>query len=104
MNNNASHNLQVLWDQIYIIIRYWMVGSLCSFAIETTFPLSNFKTKHIFGILMARVKFLKPFGAPLAPQFLFIFFIAVEGGGKFFFSVFTFTAVEGVGFPNGRWR
>ena len=36
----------------------------CSSAIETTFPLSNFKTKHIFGILMERVKFLKPFGAP----------------------------------------
>ena len=24
--------------------------SVCPFAIETTFPLSNFKTKHIFGI------------------------------------------------------
>ena len=32
-----------------------------------TFPLSDFKTKHIFGILMERVKFLKPFGAPQAP-------------------------------------
>ena len=62
---------------IYILIRYWMLRpsvrlsvcpsvrlSVCSFAIETTFLLSNFKTKHIFGILMKRVKFLKPFGAP----------------------------------------
>ena len=32
-------------------------------AIVTTFPLSNFKTKHIFGIHMERVKFLKSFGA-----------------------------------------
>ena len=32
-----------------------------------TFPLSNFKTKHIFGILMKRVKFLKAFGAPQVP-------------------------------------
>ena len=31
------------------------------------FPLSNFKTKHIFGILVERVTFLKPFGAPQAP-------------------------------------
>ena len=37
--------------------------SVCSSTIETTFPLSNFKTKHIFGILMALRKFLKPFGA-----------------------------------------
>ena len=48
---------------IYILMRYW-VGlsirlSVCSCAIETTFPLSNFKTKHIFGILMALRKFLK---------------------------------------------
>ena len=55
---------------IYILIRYWMVRWLsvclwfCPFAIETTFPLSNFKTKYIFLILMKRVKFLKPFGAP----------------------------------------
>ena len=27
--------------------------SVCSSAIETTLPLSNFKTKHIFGTLMA---------------------------------------------------
>ena len=40
---------------------------VCPFAIETTFPLSNFKTKHIFGILVERVTFLKPFGAPQAP-------------------------------------
>ena len=78
---------------IYIIIRYWMVRWFflwfCLFAIEATFPLSNFKTKHIFGILMERVKFLKPFGEPQAPprrgaggapNFCLYFFIAAEGG------------------------
>jgi len=40
---------------------------VCPFAIETTFPLSNFKTKHIFGILMILRKFLKPW-APQAPR------------------------------------
>ena len=35
------------------------------------FPVVNFKTKHIFGILVERVMFLKPFGAPQAPEFLF---------------------------------
>ena len=39
---------------------------VCPFAIETTFPLSNFKIKHIFGILMTLRKFLKPW-APQAP-------------------------------------
>ena len=38
---------------IYILIPYWVALSVCLSAIETTFPLSNFKTKHIFGILMA---------------------------------------------------
>ena len=38
---------------IYILIRYWMLRPsvilwFCPFAIGTTFPLSNFKTKHIF--------------------------------------------------------
>ena len=45
---------------IYILIRYWVCQSVClcvcSCAIETTFPLFNFKTKHIFGILMAQRK------------------------------------------------
>ena len=61
--------------------------SVWSSAIETTFPLSNFKTKHIFGILIAQQEFLKfvifflmpptavdftaPCGAPRAPQFFF---------------------------------
>ena len=43
--------------------------SVCSFAIETLFPLSNFKTKHIFGILMTLRKFLKLWGAAGAPNF-----------------------------------
>ena len=42
--------------------------SVCSFAIETTFSLSNFKTKHIFGILMTLWKFLKLWGACSAPN------------------------------------
>ena len=46
---------------IYILIPYWMAVSVCPFAIETTFPLADFKTKHIFGILMERVTFLNPF-------------------------------------------
>ena len=57
-----------------------MALSLCSSAIETTFPMSNFKTNHIFGILMAWVKSWhgsSPFGAPQAPQF---FFTTAEGG------------------------
>ena len=67
-------------------VRLWF----CPFAIETTFPLSNFKTKHIFGILMERVTFLKPswrpvrgapnMGCPWRPKFFSIFFIAAEGG------------------------
>ena len=64
-------NLWLHFTCIYILIRYWMVLWFCSFAIETTFPLSNFKTNHIFGILMVRDNFLKPFGgATGAPHFL----------------------------------
>ena len=47
--------------------------SVCSSAIETTFPLSNFKTKHIFRISMALRKHLKPFGALQAPEIFFSF-------------------------------
>ena len=69
-----------------MLIRYWMALSLCSLAIETTFPLSNFKTKHIFGILMARVKFwvvkmaVKTiWGIVGAPIFFLSFFTVTEG-------------------------
>ena len=31
--------------------------SVCSCAIQNTFPVSNFKTEHIFGILMALRKY-----------------------------------------------
>ena len=59
-----------------------VILSVCSFAIETTFPLSNFKTKHIFGILMTLRKFFKLWGnagarnlgVPHVPQFLFSFY------------------------------
>jgi len=43
-----------------------VILSVCPFAIETTFPLSNFKTKHIFGILITLRKFFKLW-APQAP-------------------------------------
>ena len=46
-------------------------STVFSSTIETIFPLSNFKTKHIFGILMALRKFLKLFGWSQAPQFFF---------------------------------
>ena len=77
------------WDMIiYIIIRYWMVPwfcdsfclSVCPFAIETTFPLSNFITKHIFGIIMTLRKFLKLW-APQAPPKK-----GAEGDPIFFFT------------------
>ena len=68
---------------IYIIIRYWMLAwfclSVCSFAIETTFPLSNLKTKHIFGILISLQKLLKLWGAPI---FFSPSFTDAEGGAK----------------------
>ena len=87
------------------------------------FPLSNFKTKHIFGILVERVNHLgrrrrpnffllfyrrqrrrkltprpgrprRPkYGALMAPQFFF-----------FSFSFHSFTAAKGGGFQNGRRR
>jgi len=66
--DNTTYPLPIY---IYILIRYWMALWFFSFAIETTFPLSNFKTKHIFRIFMERVKYLKPFGAPHVPQILF---------------------------------
>ena len=63
---------------MYILISYWVALWFCSFAVGTTFPLSNFKTKHIFGILMAQVQSLKPFGAPPAPQFFLSLLKAAE--------------------------
>ena len=45
----------------------WFCLWFCPFTIETTFPLFNFKTKHIFGILMTLRKFLK-LRAPKAAQ------------------------------------
>ena len=51
--------------------------SASSTTIETTFPLFNFKTKYIFGTLMALRKCVKSFGAQQVPQ-IFYFFIAAE--------------------------
>ena len=50
--------------------------SVCvdSSAIETTFPLSNFKTKHIFGILMSLLKFQDHLGHRRCSK-LFLFII-----------------------------
>jgi len=59
----------------YVILSVYL--SVCSFAIETTFPLSNFKTKHIFGILMERVKFLKLFGATEVPEISLVLFLSL---------------------------
>ena len=73
--------------------------SVCPFAIETTFPFSNFKTKHIFRILMTLRTFVKlwaPQATPKTgaegsrnmgyhrrPKFFFLNpFTAAEGGGK----------------------
>ena len=76
----AYHGLEHV---IYILIRYWTVRSLrlslCPFAIETTFPLSNLKTKHIFGILISLQKLLKLWGAPI---FFSPSFTDAEGGAK----------------------
>ena len=67
LSESASIDKNTESLHIYILICYWMALSLCPSAIETTFPLSNFKTKHIFGILMTRRKFLKLWGATGAP-------------------------------------
>ena len=51
-----------------LIIKYrWGPSS-----IETTIPLSNFKSKQIFGIFIALQKYLKSFEAPQAPHFFFL--------------------------------
>ena len=57
--------------------------SACPFTIETTFPLSNFKTNYIFGILMTLQKSLKLWGAAGTPKFILFFSsTAAEGGAK----------------------
>ena len=65
----------VVCNKVYLYTNTVLDGCVtlcvCLFVIETTFPLSNFKTKHTFRILMERVTFLKPFGAPKATQFFF---------------------------------
>ena len=52
---------------IYTLVRHWVCLSVCvsvySCSIETTFSLSNFKTKHIFGTLMALRKFEDQLGS-----------------------------------------
>ena len=53
---------------IYIRIRYWVVLRVCSSAIKTTFPLSNFRTKHIFGNLVALRKFYDHLGRRSRPE------------------------------------
>ena len=55
----------------------WVCLYVCSSAIETTFHLSNFKTKHIFGTLMAQRKFKTIWvaqGTPIFFNFVLIFF------------------------------
>ena len=65
----------VLDGSVILFIRY-----------RNHFPVANFKTKHIFGILMVQRKFLKPFGAPQVPQF-FSSMPPHLGRPKFFFIV-----------------
>ena len=62
--------VRMLW-YIYILIRYWVVPCVFSCAIETTFLLSNFKTKHIFGILKALRKSRDHLGRHRRPNFFF---------------------------------
>ena len=63
---------------IYLYTNTVLEGSVimcvCSFAVETTFPLSNFKTKHTFGIFMALRKFVK--------LFIFIFLLPPQFWGN----------------------
>ena len=75
--------------------------SICSFAIETTFPLSNFKTKHIFGILMTLRKFLKPW-APQAPPKRDAQGVRNMGRRRRSNFFFYFTAAEGATSPEGE--
>ena len=50
-------------------VRLWACLPVCSYAIKTTFPLFNFKTKHIFGILMVLWKFEDHLGRRRRPNF-----------------------------------
>ena len=56
---------------------YWVCLSGCSCIIGTTFPLSNFLTKHIFGILMVLRNYEDHLGCRRRPK-IFIFFTAAE--------------------------
>ena len=49
----------------------WLCLWLCSFTTETTFPLSNFKTKHIFGILWHGSRFWNYLGRRRRPNSFF---------------------------------
>ena len=83
-------NSWYIWKYLYLYTNTVLDGTVrlwfCPFAIETTFLLSDFKTKQIFGILMERVTFLKPLGALQAPAERGaegapnFFSIATEGG------------------------
>ena len=83
--NCSANNLYtntVLDGSVILSICLWF----CPFAIETTFPLSNFKAKHIFGILMERVKFWKPFGrGARGARIFYIFFCCRRPKFLFFY-------------------
>ena len=51
---------------------------VCSFATKITFPLSNFRTKHIFGILMVLRKYEDHLGGRSDPKFTFFSAAAAE--------------------------
>ena len=59
---------------IYILIRYWVCLSVCPCVIETTFPLSNFKSKHIYiRNPHGPAEVSRSFGAPKAPKLFYLF-------------------------------
>ena len=87
----------------------------CSSAIETTFPLFNFKTKHIFVILMALRKPQDHLGRRRRPKKKLCVFLYSRRRWRFppmmpyiwaapIFSFLNRNAAEGVGFPNGHQR
>ena len=61
------HKYSIIYLYTNTVLGGCVTLRVCPFAIETTFPLSNFKIKHICGILMILWKFLKLW-VPQAPR------------------------------------
>ena len=92
---------EYLYDNTLLdgFVTQWFCDFVCPFAIETTFPFSNLKTKHIFGILTTLWKFIKLRGAAGAPNF-FIFFHFFP----IFFLIYILLLPPPKTAPNGRRR